>query len=337
MTDSNLPPVIFGTSCLGNLYEATSYETKRAIVKACIDHSPGKAVFDSAGKYGAGLALESLGQCLADLNVSPDDVLISNKLGWYRVPLTTPEPTFEPGVWKALKNDAVQRISYAGILDCFHQGNQLLGHYTSRLASVHDPDEYLAQATSPEEEEALYQDILNAYRALADLKKDGQIAGIGVGSKQWRVIQRITRDVELDWVMIANSLTIHDHPADLIGFIQLLQQRNIQVINSAVFNGGFLIGSDYYNYQLVDKQTPEGKELYAWRTKFWAICQQFGLQPAEACFNFGFTIPGVSSVALSTTKPAKVKSNIAMATHTLPAAFWTTLAAEGLIASTYPA
>ncbi len=330
-TGIDLPPVIFGTSCLGNIYEATPFETKLSIVQACVENSPGKAVFDTAGKYGAGLALESLGKCLEELKVDPKDVLISNKLGWYQVPLTTPEPTFEPGVWKELSHDAVQRISYEGILECFHQGNALLGSYNSQLASVHDPDEYLARATSPEEEERLYQDILDAYRALAELKASGQVLGVGVGAKQWRIIERLSKDVQLDWVMIANSLTLHDHPAALIEFIEQLHQKGVVVINSAVFNGGFLIGSDYYNYRPVDPDTAEGQKLLDWRTKFWAVCEQFAIKPAEACFNFGFTVPGVSSVALSTTKPHKVKPNIEMATKTIPPAFWDALVQEGLI------
>src|SRR6187551_235461 len=98
-TPINLPPVIFGTSGLGNLYEATPYETKKAIIKECIEHAPGIAMFDSAGKYGAGLALEVLGSALKELNVPQDKVIISNKLGWYRTELTTPEPTFEKGIW----------------------------------------------------------------------------------------------------------------------------------------------------------------------------------------------------------------------------------------------
>ncbi|MEO6685046.1 MAG: aldo/keto reductase, partial [Dyadobacter sp.] len=250
-----LPPVIFGTSCLGNIYYATSYEEKQAIVKACVENSPGKAVFDSAGKYGAGLALQSLGKCLDALNVDPENVLISNKLGWYQVPLTTPEPTFEPGIWKELTHDAVQKISYEGILACFYQGNDLLGPYTSQLASVHDPDEYLARARNKDEENALYLDILDAYKALAELKASGKILGIGVGAKQWQVIERISKDVKLDWVMIANSLTLHDHPQPLLDFTRKLWKQGVRVINSAVFNGGFLIGSDYYNYRMVDKQT----------------------------------------------------------------------------------
>lgn len=85
-----LPPVILGTSTLGNLYQALPQERKTAIVKAFFQASSKPAVFDSAGKYGAGLALESLGTALKRLGVRPDDVVISNKLGWYRVPLTAP-------------------------------------------------------------------------------------------------------------------------------------------------------------------------------------------------------------------------------------------------------
>ncbi|HLT87024.1 MAG TPA: aldo/keto reductase [Sphingobacterium sp.] len=328
---NQIPPIIFGTSGLGNLYVELPFEEKLAIVRECIKHAPGKAVFDTAGKYGAGLSLESIGKSLSQLGVAPSDVLISNKLGWYQVPLTTQEPTFEPGVWKGIKNDAVQKISYEGILACFHQGNALLGDYTAQLVSVHDPDEYLANADSLEEEEELYRDILDAYLALAELKAEGKVLGIGVGAKDWKTIQRIANDVVLDWVMIANSLTVHHHPEELIDFIEELGRRDVTVINSAVFNGGFLVGSDYYNYQLIDKDAEEGKALYAWRDKFWAICAKFDILPAEACFNFGFNITGVRSVALNTTKSEKVRMNAAIATKNIPADFWRAMREEGLI------
>ncbi|MBD1422147.1 aldo/keto reductase [Sphingobacterium chuzhouense] len=326
-----LPPIVFGTSGLGNLYVDLPFEEKLAIVKECIKYAPGKVVFDTAGKYGAGLSLESIGKSLSQLGVEPSEVLISNKLGWYQVPLIAEEPTFEPGVWKGLKNDAVQKISYDGILSCFHQGNALLGGYTAQLVSVHDPDEYLANARNLEEEEEFYRDILDAYRALAELKAEGKVLGIGVGAKNWKVVQRIANDVALDWVMIANSLTIYNHPKELVDFIGDLGRRGVAVINSAVFNGGFLVGSDYYNYQLIDRETEEGKALYAWRDKFWELCAKFDILPAEACFNFGFNISGVCSVALNTTKSEKVRNNAAMATKDIPAVFWNAMREEGLI------
>ena len=327
-----LPPVVYGTSCLGNLYEALPYETKLAIVKECVANAPSNIVtFDTAGKYGAGLALEMLGTCLAELNVPKEKVVISNKLGWIRTTLVGDEPTFEKGVWKDLKNDAVQKISYDGILECYHQGNELLGNYEAQMVSVHDPDEYLESATDASDKEKRYHDILEAYRALKDLKNEGKVNSVGIGSKDWKVIERISRDVDLDWVMIANSLTLYSHPKELFDFIGLLHQKGIEVINSAVFNGGFLIGSDYYNYKLVEKTTEEGKALYNWRDRFYAICESYGVKPAEACFNYGFKIPGVVAVALNTTKPEKIKLNVDMATKEIPQAFWDAIEKEGLI------
>lgn len=327
-----LPPVIFGTSSLGNLYQAIGYETKRNIVNECVVHSSGKALFDTAGKYGAGMALETLGKCLSDLSVHPDDVIICNKLGWYQTELLTPEPTFEKGVWVDLKNDAVQRISYDGILQCFNQGNRLLGIYSAKMVSVHDPDEYLATATNEEEEAQKYQDILEAYRALSDLKKQKTVESIGIGAKNWKVIERIAKDVELDWVMIANSLTVKSHPKELIAFIADLNKRNITVINSAVFNGGFLIGSDFYNYQKVDRSSDDGKSLYEWRDSFFKLCNRFNVKPAEVCFNFGFNVEGVSSIALNTTKPEKIRENIMMVNKEVPTDFWNAMREEELIA-----
>lgn len=332
-----LPKVIFGTSGLGNLYEAVSYETKLAIIRECVNNNPdGVAMFDTAGKYGAGLALEVLGKALQELNVPNDKVIISNKLGWYQVPLTTPEPTFEKGIWRELTHDAVQKISYNGIMECFHQGNELLGNYHSQIASVHDPDEYLDVAVDANDEAKRYTDILEAYKALFELKEQGKVMSVGVGAKNWRSIQRIAKDIHLDWVMIANSLSLHSHPKDLLDFVQELHSKGTVIINSAVFNGGFLIGRDYYNYVLVDKNSERGKALYDWRERFFKLCNNFNIMPAEACFNFGFNIPGISSVALSTIHPEKVKTNIAMATKQIPQLFWDAMLENQLIDIQFP-
>ncbi|QEC79478.1 aldo/keto reductase [Mucilaginibacter ginsenosidivorax] len=337
MQEINLPKVIFGTSGLGNLYVVLSDEAKRAIVAESIKHSPKPAVFDSAGKYGAGLALESLGNALAQLNVKPTDVLISNKLGWLRTALKTPEPTFEPGVWRDLKYDAVQKISYEGILECYEQGNELLGDYRAQLVSVHDPDEYLAAAKNEADQTRRYQDILAAYRALHQLKEQGKVKAIGIGSKDWRIIKKISHDVKLDWAMIANSMTIHSHPKELVQFMEELDKQKIEIINSAVFNGGFLTGSAYYNYQLKDPVKDHG--LYRWRTQFYQLCKDFNIKPVDACVAFGLKAPGVKSIALNTTNADRVALNVAVASLKIPAGFWNEMKEQGLIdkafASTY--
>ena len=331
MANIKIPAVVFGTSGLGNLYHAPDYGEKKAIVNACVTSSSGITFFDTAGKYGAGLALEVLGACLKDLNIDPDKVLISNKLGWYQTELKGSEPTFEPGVWKSLKNDAVQRISYQGILDCFEQGNQLLGDYSAGFVSVHDPDEYLLSAKNEREKQQRYADIIEAYRALNELKSAGKVSAVGIGAKDWKVIRKIAQDVHLDWVMIANSLTVKSHPKALIQFIETLEEKNIPVINSAIFNGGFLTGSEFYNYRQIDDGNVDDQALLSWRLDFFDICSQYGLLPAEACFNFCTHFSGIKSIAMSTTRVEKVAQNLAMTSKQVPAEFWITMYKKGLI------
>jgi D-threo-aldose 1-dehydrogenase len=222
-----------------------------------------------------------------------------------------------------LKNDAVQDISYQGILNCYEQGNTLLGgKYFPQLASVHDPDEYLNAATSWEDRDQRFANIVEAYKALAFLKASGRVKAIGVGAKDWKIIQEISKEVELDWVMFANSMTIMHHPKDLLDFMQSLHGKNISIVNSAVFHAGFLIGGQFFDYRLIRPDTEENKAIFRWREDFFALCAKHGISPAVACVSFATTAPGVVSIALNTSKPLHIKSNVASVVTKVPAAFW---------------
>jgi D-threo-aldose 1-dehydrogenase len=333
-TGLKIPQIIFGTSALGNLYRAHTYATKLEIVSECIKNVQ-NPVFDSAGKYGAGLALETLGKCLRQLKINTDDVLISNKLGWLRSELKTPEPTFEQGVWFGLKHDAVQQISYNGIMACFEQGNELLGGtYKPQLLSVHDPDEYINQGINPEEKERLFKDILEGYRALSELKNHGKTKAIGIGSKDWLIISKVAEYVELDWVMFANSLTIMNHPPQLLAFIDELFKKGVTIINSAVFHGGFLTGSNYYDYKLITSESDRPK--FQWRETFYALCEKHKVTPSVACVNFGMTPPGIAAISLNTSNPGRVKDNVESVLAKVPKKFYVEMVKKGLISKDYP-
>jgi D-threo-aldose 1-dehydrogenase len=336
-TGLKLPPIVYGTSCLGNLYEALSDETKLAISREWFAHQPAPVVIDSAGKYGAGLALEKIGRNLRTLGISPRDIVISNKLGWCRVPLTTPEPTFEPGVWADLQYDAEQCIGYQGILDCWEQGCQLLGEgYRPQLLSVHDPDEYLAAAPTAEERAKRFHDVTEAYRALAELKAAGHTQAIGVGSKDWRVIQEIDAAVELDWVMLANSLTIYRHPPELLRFVDQLTARGVGIVNSAVFHAGFLVGGEFFDYVPIKENDPLRAAVFQWRADFHELCRRHDVRPAAACVQFALSPPGVGGVSLNTSDPARVKQNVAAVQAEIPTKFWADAKQQNLIDPEFP-
>ena len=336
-TGLKLPPIIFGTSSLGNLYQALPQPIKVDLIRAMFEQIEAPVALDSAGKYGAGLALAAIGQALTALGIDSDKVIISNKLGWRRVPLRTPEPTFEPGVWVDVGHDAEQDLSYAGILRCWEQGCALLGEsYKPQMVSVHDPDEYLAEADSAADRKKRFADILAAYRALAELKQQGQVKAIGVGAKDWPTIQTLTNEVALDWVMLANSMTLYQHPPELLAFMDELAARQIAIINSAVFNAGFLTGGSYFNYRKLEPANPADQPLFQWRENFFSLCQRHQVLPANACVQFGLSHPAVISVALNTSRPERIAQNVASVQADIPAAFWSDLKTEGLIAQDYP-
>ncbi len=328
-----LPPVIFGISALGNLYRTLPDATKDAIVAACRRCTVGAPVFDGAGKYGAGLALETLGRALRAADAAATQVVISNKLGWRRVPLSGPQPTFEPGAWVDLAHDAVQDISYDGILRCWAEGDRLLGApYRASLVSVHDPDEYVAAAGEDVGERVRrLADIIAAYRAIDELRSRGGIASVGIGAKDWRVARHVLEQVRVDWVMLACSLTVMSHPPELLAWVDELARGGVRVIDSALFHGGFLTGGDFFDYRRIDPASDQGRRLLAWRETFHAVCARHGVTPAHACVQFARMVPGVVSVALNTSDPARVPVNIDMATRAVPSALWRDLADARLI------
>ena len=336
-TGLEIPPIVFGTSALGNLYQAYSAETKLAILREMVASTEQPVVLDSAGKYGAGLALEVIGNGLRTLGVPPEKVIISNKLAWVRTPLRSPEPTFEPGVWVGLHHDAEQAISYDGILRCWEQGCELLGApYRPRLVSVHDPDEFLNSAASPIERQRLMRDVVGAYRALHELKRQGQVGPIGVGAKDWRVVRELAEVAALDWVMLACSLTIFHHPPEVVALVASLCELGIGIINSAVFHAGFLTGGKFFDYRELRPEDQADRPLFAWRDKFHALCRQHDVLPAAACVRFAISPPGVAAIALNTSRPEQVQRNRALASAEIPAAFWAAMKDARLISPDYP-
>ena len=316
-----LNPIIFGTSCLGNLYREIPMETKVAIAAEWFK-AYSHPTIDSAGKYGAGLSLECIGRALKALGKTADDIDISVKLGWRRSRrlASGEEPTFEPGAWKGLEWDAVQDISHDGILRCCEEAKALLGGYPVSLVSVHDPDEYLASHVSRPK---AVEDIAGAYEALFGLKARGEVKSVGIGAKDWRVIRELwDMGIRFDWAMFACAPTLLVHPPELLDFVGRLKSAGVTLIDSAVFNGGFLMGSNMLDYREADPE--RDAEAFAFRERYLALCRERGLDPAAVAVEYAFRL-GFDSVALNTSNPKRVVQNARYGEHRSPAAFWDAL------------
>ena len=337
-----LSPIVFGTSCLGNLYREIPFETKVEIAAEWFK-AFNRPVIDSAGKYGAGLSLECIGKALKALGKKNGDLTISVKLGWRRSrrlrrlgdkpPYQFEEPTFEPGAWKGIEYDAMQDISYDGILRCYEEAKDLLGGFPIDLVSVHDPDEYLFHAEVQRDRDrrgknalcdlslsAPLREIKEAYDALFELKARGEVESVGIGSKDWHAIEMLWREgVRFDWAMFACQPTILVHPPELISFVNELKSAGVTLIDSAVFNGGFLLGSDMLDYRKADPE--KDAEVFAFRERYLNLCRRYGLDPAAPAVQYAYRL-GFDSVALNTSSPKRILQNASYASVPVPDGFW---------------
>ena len=334
-----LSPIVFGTSCLGNLYREIPFETKVEIAAEWFK-AFNRPVIDSAGKYGAGLSLECIDKALKALGKKNGDLTISVKLGWRRSrrlrrlgdkpPYQFEEPTFEPGAWKGIEYDAMQDISYDGILRCYEEAKDLLGGFPIDLVSVHDPDEYIFNAEKQrggerrDDEDSVFSlalcEIKDAYRALFELKARGEVESVGIGSKDWRAIEMLWREgVRFDWAMFACQPTLLVHPPELVSFVNELKTAGVTLVDSAVFNGGFLLGSDMLDYRKADPE--KDVEAFAFRERYLNLCRRYGLDPAAPAVQYAYRL-GFDSVALNTSSPKRILQNASYASVSVPDNFW---------------
>jgi D-threo-aldose 1-dehydrogenase len=103
-----------------------------------------------------------------------------------------------------------------------------------------------------------------------------------------------------------------------------------------VFNAGFLTGGAFFDYRRLDPHLPEDKHYFVWRETFFEVCRKFAVKPAVACVQFGLTPPGITSIALNTSKPDRVQQNVELVQTAVPPDFWTACKDAGLIAKDYP-
>jgi D-threo-aldose 1-dehydrogenase len=316
-----VPNVVFGSTSLGNLFVALNDSQKRELVRAWIASQGVPIAIDIAGKYGAGMALEILARELSAANIAPSDVIINNKLGWRRVPLVGSKQSFEPDAWFDLTHDAMLDMGYDGMWRCWEQGCQLLGKYAPALTAIHDPDEYLKEAADDADRERRLDEIVESHRALSDIKRQGLARAIGIAAKDWRCVAELTLRCEFDWVMLANSFTIMNHPPELIAMLDRLQSNGVGVINSALFQGGFVVGGDLYDYRKLT-ESPQDRSRLQWRDKFWKLCKQFAVTPFAAAAEFGRAHPAIQAIALSTSQPARVPEMVTAGAVKLDKRFW---------------
>ncbi|MEU6207470.1 aldo/keto reductase [Micromonospora musae] len=304
-----------GCAQLGNLYTPIGEAEAIATVRAAWDS--GVRYFDTAPHYGLGLSERRLGDALRTL--PREEYAVSTKVGRLLVPDRSGSERRDPeGFHVPADHRRVWDFTAAGIHRSLEASLLRLGLDRIDIALIHDPEDHQAPA------------LEQAYPALHELRAQGVVGAIGVGSKQSQVLHRFVTETEIDAVMVAGRYTLLEQPA-LDTLLPECARRGVSVLNSGVFNSGLLAVADPhpglpYEYA----QAPGG--VLARARAIAAVCARHGTTLPATALAFAAAHPAVAAVVVGAHDPEQVRRNVALAAaEPPPGEFWAELVAEGLL------
>ncbi|MCM0022157.1 MAG: aldo/keto reductase [Tagaea sp.] len=314
----------FGTAPLGDLYAANDEATAIATIEAAL--RGGLGLFDTSPLYGHGLAELRLGATLR--RVPGAKPALSTKVGRVMEPRS---PRGDgSGYAGGVDHGARFDYSYDGALRSLEQSMLRMGTGRIDVALIHD----LNMRTHGDALDARFAEALNgAFKALARLRDEKVVKGVGVGVNDWEMCVRFARAADIDCVLLAGRYSLLEQPA-AAEFLPLARARNIGVMLGGVFNSGILatgpVPGAMYNYR------PAPPEILAKVAKIDAVCRAHGVALRDAAQRFPLAHQAVSCLVLGAVKPEEVAAQLASFAKPIPASLWADLKAQGLLDSDCP-
>ncbi|MFB4353981.1 aldo/keto reductase [Microbacterium sp. LS_15] len=311
-----MPALGYGAANVGNLFRELSDDEALAVLNGAWDS--GIRYFDTAPHYGLGLSERRLG---AFLQTKPrDEYVLSTKVGR----LLRPNPGHDGGLDTANDfhvPDDLQRVwdfSADGIRASLDESRERLGIQRIDLVYLHDPERHDLDLA-----------VAEALPALEQLRADGEVAAIGIGSMVSDALTTAVRAADLDLVMVAGRYTLLEQPA-AAEVHPACRERGTGIVAASVFNSGLLASSEprrdgRYEYG----ELPD--ELWDRVVRIARICTAHDVPLPAAAVQFPLRSDLVRSVVVGGSRPAQLRQNAQFAAVDIPEALWEELAAEGLI------
>lgn len=312
-----------GTVPLANYLSPLSDEDARATLDRVWDL--GLRLYDTAPLYGYGTAERRVGDMLAER--PRDEFVVSTKVGRLLRADVPPAPEqFEgPGGEDMFKDTPDLNVkhdySYDGAMRSLEESLERLGLDRVDLVLVHDPDNF---------PEFYRQTVEGAFPALAKLRDEGVISGIGVGINQAEMLVDFANDADFDCFLLAGRYSLLDHQSTLdCGLLDVVKAKNIGIMLGGVYNSGLLAKPDAnatFNY------TDAPAEMVDRAKRLQAVCERHQVPLMAAAIQFPVAEPGISALLTGVRTPAEIEQNVEMFEFDIPAALWQDLRTEGLVA-----
>lgn len=306
----------YGAANVGNLFRELTDDQAWAILDAA--WSSGIRYFDTAPHYGLGLSERRLG---AFLKTKPrEEFVISTKAGR----LLRPNPDDDGGLDLAADfhvRTTLRRewdFSEGGIRASLDESLERLGIDRVDILYLHDPERHDLDLALQE-----------AFPALEQLRAEGAVDAVGIGSMTADALAAAVRGADLDLIMIAGRYTLLEQPA-ADDVLPACHERQTGVVAASVFNSGLLAKDepsrdDRYEYG----RMPE--PLWAHLQRIVAVCRAHDVPLPAAAVQFALRDPAVRSVVVGGSRPEQLRRNAELMEVDIPGGLWDDLAAEGLI------
>ena len=317
-----------GGAPLGNLFTAISEPEAQTVLQAAL--ADGCQTFDTAPHYGHGLSEHRFGHALR--NTAPGAVALSSKVGRLLTP-SSGAARDQMNFCNILPFNQHWDYSAHGVRQSVMQSLQRLGVARLDAVFVHDCCRVCHGERYPQ---VLKQVVNEALPELHRMKQEGWLRHVGIGVNVVQVCLDVLNAAELDCILLAGRYTLVDHSA-LAELLPVCERRGVHVAIGGAFNSGILATGvkhaahrPLFNYE---------QALPEWVQKVAAVetvCEQFQVPLRAAALQFPLAHPAVDVVLAGTQTLAHWQDAVAMTGFAIPADFWATLRAHGLIPDNAP-
>ena len=317
----------FGGAPLGNLYAAIPEETAQATLEAAWD--AGIRIFDTAPLYGLGLSEERYGRFLS--TKPRDDYVLSTKAG--RILQDCPPEEATPDKFIDVPSRKFTfDYSYDGVMRSFEDSLQRIGVERIDILLCHDIDIF-THGTAEASDQRIREFMAGGYKAFVKLRDERVIKAIGAGINEWPVAEKLANEGDFDIFLLAGRYTLLEQEA-LTSFLPLCQETGIGIMLGGPYNSGILaIGArpgSTYDY------TPAPQDVLDRVARIERVCSAHDVPIAAAALRFPLAHPCVFTNIPGARTPQEVRQNVETLNVTIPAALWSDLKAEGLVAADAP-
>jgi len=304
----------FGAAGIGNHLHAVTDAQATGLLDAAWE--AGVRHFDTAPHYGLGLSERRLGAFLAGKPRA--EFTISTKVGRLLEPWPAGADRLDDEDFVVpADHRRVWDFTEAGVRLSLEESLERLGLESVDVLYLHDPERH-----------DLERGIAEGLPALAQLREEGRVGSIGVGSMDTAALLAAARSGLADELMIAGRYTLADQSA-ADDVLPACVTYGVTVVAAAVFNGGLLATApgpgSTFDYRAA---TPD---VLARARELDELCRAHGVPLRAAALQFPLRHPVVTTVVAGGAEPEHVRQNVELLATPIPDALWTELAERELV------